>query len=76
MITFNMTTEENFASFTDPDNGTKVFVDSFDNRMFDVRVGSVVKSQSVGTVTATDSKTLNSKLTELYQSYQEVIVNN
>lgn len=76
MIAFNMTIEENFASFTDPDNGIKVFVDSFDNKVFDVRVGSVVKSQSIGTVTATDNETLNSKLTELYQSSQEVVIEN
>ncbi|MBF4366432.1 hypothetical protein [Vibrio anguillarum] len=67
MINFEMTTKENFASFIDPESGVMVFVDSFDNQEFDVRVGSLFESHPVGIIKAADDKTLNKKLSELYK---------
>lgn len=71
MINFEMTTKENFASFIDPESGVMVFVDSFDNQEFDVRVGNLFDSKPVGVVNAADDKTLNEKLTELYKKTQQ-----
>lgn len=66
MINFEMTTKENFASFIDTESGVMVFVDSFDNQEFDVRVGSILESQPIGIIKAMDDQTLNKKLSELY----------
>lgn len=66
MINFKMTTQENFASFADTELGIMVFVDSFDNVNFDVRLGCLTESHFVATIEATDDETLNSKLNELY----------
>ena len=66
MINFKMTTKENFASFIDAETGVMVFVDSFDNQEFDVRIGSLLDSQPIGVVKATDDNTLNKKITDLY----------
>jgi hypothetical protein len=67
---FDMSIEDNFASFTEPDSGIAVFVDSFDNHEFDVRIGSVSKSDPVGSITAKTTEELNRKLEELYLKYQ------
>lgn len=67
MINFNMTTKENFASFIDKESGKAVFVDSFDNVEFDVRVGTLTESKFVGTIHAEDDSVLNSQLQQLVQ---------
>ena len=67
MINFKMTIKENFASFKDPDNGLFVFIDSFDNHEFDVRMGTLTSSQRVGVVRADDDDTLNEELARIYQ---------
>lgn len=71
MINFKMTTKENFASFIDRESGVVVFVDSFDNFEFDVRVGNFLESQSVGVITADNDEMLNSKLTHLYNKKRQ-----
>ena len=65
MITFNMSIKENFASFKDPSSDTFVFVESFDNSEFDVRVGTITDSNHVGTIRANSDKDLNSKLSNI-----------
>jgi hypothetical protein len=71
---FNMSVEDNFASFTDDATGVKVFVDSFDNGEFDVRIGTVTESSEAGTITAKTSEELNEKLKTLYEKHQSVVV--
>lgn len=65
MFTFDMKVEQNFASFIDRETGVSVFVDSFDNIEFEVRVGTLSKSDYAGVIRATDDYTLNQKLHEL-----------
>lgn len=60
MINFNMSIEENFADFTF--KNLFVIVDSFDNKEFNVRAGSVFDSKEVGVINATNSEDLNNKL--------------
>ena len=60
-----MTLSENFASFHDPDNDQWVFVDSFDNREFNVRFGTVDASDEVGTITADTDTDLNLQLEKI-----------
>ncbi|UTA49308.1 hypothetical protein L1F30_07150 [Simiduia sp. 21SJ11W-1] len=67
---FDMSIEDNFASFIDEKTGKSVFVDSFDNEEFEVRIGTVLESQSVGSITAHSAEELNSKLADLYQKFQ------
>ena len=67
MIDFTMNTNENFATFKDNKTGIVVFVDSFDNFDFDVRVGSFENTRFVTTVHALDSAELNAKLNMVYQ---------
>ena len=40
MFKFDMHIDQNYASFYNPESGYAVFVDSFDNEEFDVRVGT------------------------------------
>lgn len=67
---FNMSIEDNYASFIDDESGVAVFVDSFDNTEFDVRIGSVSESQKAGTISAASSDELNQKLADIFKEYQ------
>ncbi len=49
---FNMPIEDDFASFMDEGTGQAVFVDSFDNKVFEVRIGTVSDSRPVGSIIA------------------------
>jgi hypothetical protein len=65
MFNFSMSKEENFASFHDARTGCFVFVDSFDNREFNVRFGTLKDSRLLGVITADSDEVLNKKLQEL-----------
>ncbi|MEN8517824.1 hypothetical protein [Burkholderia sp. RS02] len=65
MFDFRMSLSENFASFRDDKTGQFVFVDSFDNREFNVRIGTLRDSRFVGTLVADTNDALNAKLREL-----------
>ena len=67
---FDMSVSDNYASFIDKETGEAVFVDSFDNKEFEVRIGTITDSKSVGTITATSDVELNKKIEELFQSYR------
>lgn len=71
MITFDMSVKDNFASFKDSNSGTFVFVDSFDNSEFNVRVGSMMNSDFVGTVHADSNEDLNIKLEKILNKVQD-----
>lgn len=60
-----MSLKENFATFKDTKTGQYVFVDTFDNLEFNVRLGSLEESVPLGSVTADSDETLNRKLHEL-----------
>jgi len=61
-----MSTKENFASFKDSSSSTFVFVESFDNSEFDVRVGTITDSNHFATKHADSDKDLNSKLNNIF----------
>jgi hypothetical protein len=65
MFDFKMTTEENFATFREQETGRYVFVDSFDNVEFNVRIGAIEESRDLGSVVAESDDVLNRKLSEL-----------
>ncbi|MBW1215060.1 hypothetical protein KYI92_14920 [Pantoea allii] len=69
MFKFDMLVEQNYASFYDAESGKAVFVDSFDNEEFDVRVGTLRNSQYVTTVHACNDEELNKKLKEAAARY-------
>lgn len=69
-MNFNMSIEDNFASFIDENSGVAVFVDSFDNNEFEVRIGTIEDSESVGVIHATTSDELNRKLADLFKMHQ------
>lgn len=69
MFKFDMLIEQNYASFYDTESGKAVFVDSFDNEEFDVRVGTLRNSHYVTTVHACNDEELNTKLKEAAARY-------
>lgn len=60
-----MTIKDNFASFMHPLIGKRVYVDSFDNIHFNVRIGTVEESVPLGTVVAYSDEQLNEELEKL-----------
>ena len=65
MFAFKMSTNENFASFREENTGRVVFVDSFDNVEFNVRIGTMEETRDLGSVIAESDEVLNKKLCEL-----------
>jgi len=68
MIHFKMTTKENYASFIDSKTGIMVFVDSFDNQEFNVRIGDLNESKPVGIIKSENDEILNFNLKQIYQN--------
>ena len=66
---FDMNINDNFASFIDKDTGISVFVDSFDNKEFEVRIGTINESKPVGKIIASSTQELNKKLLEMFNNY-------
>ncbi|MEI8669939.1 MULTISPECIES: hypothetical protein [unclassified Pseudoalteromonas] len=66
---FDMAITDNFASFYDEKEGSHIFIDSFDNENFEVRIGNLEDSKPIGNVVAFTDGELNSKLLELYNKH-------
>ncbi|SBS33527.1 hypothetical protein MSP8887_03861 [Marinomonas spartinae] len=66
---FDMSREDNFASFFDAEKEKHIFVESFDNETFEVLIGTVEDSASVGSFVASNDEELNSKIMELYNKH-------
>ncbi|RYM61286.1 hypothetical protein BSQ98_18290 [Serratia liquefaciens] len=66
---FDMQLAQNYAAFFNADSGKCVFVDSFDNQEFDVRVGTPTESRHVATVHAETDAELNEKLESVTADY-------
>ncbi|WP_219704350.1 hypothetical protein [Marinomonas lutimaris] len=66
---FDMSLEDNFASFFDKEKETHIFVESFDNETFEVLIGTVEDSKSVGSFIASSDEELNLKIMEFYNVY-------
>lgn len=60
MFYFNMKISHNFALFQD--NDRIVVVDSFDYKNFEVRYGTIEKTELISTITPTSSQDLNYQL--------------
>ena len=67
---FDMSIDDNFASFIDKESGEAVFVESFDNVDFEVRIGTVTDSQEAGIIRAKTSDELNTKLEEVFRKFK------
>lgn len=65
MFTFDMSIDQDFASFRDSETGKMVFVDTFDNRQFNVRFGTAEASIDLGTIIADSDVSLNTQLSTL-----------
>jgi hypothetical protein len=61
-----MSTNQNFASFKDDDSDAYVFVESFDNIEFEVRIGSVSVSTYQATIMASSDEDLNGQLCDMF----------
>jgi hypothetical protein len=66
-----MSVEDNFSSYIDEKTGLSVFVDTFDNHEFEVRIGTKDESKSMGTITAENDAELNKNISELVKKYKE-----
>ena len=53
---FDVSIDDSFASFIDDESGVSVFIDSFGNNEFEIRIGTIENSKSVGVVCATTSE--------------------
>ena len=69
-MNFDMSIDDNYASFIDSNTGISVFVDSFDNNEFEVRIGTIESSEPAGTIVASTTEELNQKLEELFKKHQ------
>jgi len=65
MFTFNMSIEDNFALFKDDKTSNLIFIDSFDNKTFEVRFGTILKSEYIAEIVAETTDELNNKLGKL-----------
>ncbi len=61
---------DNFSSCIDEESGIAIFVDSFDNHEFEVRIGTLDESTSVGTIVANSDEELRNKVLALYNKFQ------
>lgn len=64
-----MSVKENFASFKDNNSEKIVLIDSFDNKEFSVRLGTIAQSFFVGNIFANTDEELNTQLTTLIASF-------
>jgi len=69
MFRFNMSIDDNFASFKDEKTNSFVFIDSFDNQEFNVRLGTVDYSKEIGIIYSDSTEDLNNKLHSLVSKY-------
>lgn len=67
-MNFDMSIDDNYASFIDSNTGISVLVDSFDNNEFEVRIGTTESSEKVGTIVVSTTEELNQKLGELFKN--------
>jgi len=63
MFKFDMDIDQNFASFKS--DRKMIFVESFDNLNFEVRVGTIESSKHLANINAKNSNELNAKLKKL-----------
>lgn len=63
MFIFDMDIKDNFALFKNKNN--IIIVDSFDNKLFNVRFGTIKNSKKIGEIKANNSEELNKKLKNL-----------
>lgn len=70
---FNMSIDDNYASFIDKETGVSVFVDSFDNKEFEIRIGTLTESESFGIIEASTSIELNKKISEIFAIYKNKV---
>lgn len=68
MFKFDMTISQNFAIFYVGDN--VVLVDSFDNKHFDVRMGTITDSKIIGNIIASSDSELNTALEKLMNDFR------
>ncbi len=69
-MNFDMSIKDNYASFIDKETGIALFVDSFDNDEFEVRIGSVTESKPAGSFHAKTDFELNNKLAEIFEKFR------
>jgi len=62
--------KDNFASFFDEESEITIFIDSFDNIHFSIRIGNVNESILAGTILARTDNELNKKTIELFRKHQ------
>ncbi len=65
MFTFQARTRHNFASYSDPASGRLLFIDSLDNRTFQVRLGTLEQNELIGELVAETDQELNQQLRDL-----------
>lgn len=64
---FAMSITDNYASFIDKNSGAAVFVESFDNQKFEVRIGTINSSELARSIFAQTTEELNAKLFSMYE---------
>ena len=67
-----MSVSQNFAIFYDGDD--VVLVDSFDNKHFDVSMGTITNSEIIGSVSAKSDTELNDALEKLINNIRHSVL--
>lgn len=67
-----MSVSQNFVIFYDGDD--VVLVDSFDNKHFDVRMGTITNSEIIGSVSAKSDTELNDALEKLINNIRHSVL--
>lgn len=67
---FDMSASDNSAIFVDDLTGIAVLVESCDNKLFEVRIGTLSESHVAGTIQAKSDEELNKQLLELLHQHQ------
>lgn len=65
----DLSVEDNYASILDADSKVFFFIESFDNRNFEIRAGSSAESKFICEVTAEDNAELNARVQRIINSH-------
>lgn len=68
---FDMKKEQHFASFYDEGNKIFIAIDSFDNKEFNLRIGTLSKTEFKCSFFAENDKILNQKIEKEFIKYKE-----
>lgn len=68
---FDMKKEQHFASFYDENNKIFIVIDSFDNKEFNLRIGTLSETEFKCSFLVDNDKALNQRIEKEFLKYKE-----